>query len=89
MRARRVDLNHRDILEEAQYYGFDSLDLSTLGHGDPDALLSDASDMWLVEFKSEHGKLSQRQIDRHQRWRGKPILVVRSFQEFMEKIKKG
>lgn len=87
MRARRVDLNHRGIVTDLQECGYSVIDLSGVGHGVPDILISGPSDMWLCEIKSAFGKLNPMQVRWHQSWRGKPAIVAKTFEEIWEKIK--
>ena len=93
--AHRLDQNHGTIVHELEKLGFATLPLHSLGHGWPDVLVSDPTDMWLLEIKKPRtpgdedprpGRLSKKQLDFHARWRGKPIVVAHSTEEFLAKI---
>lgn len=94
MRLRaKVDTNQRQIVEAFRKIGFAVIHLHMVGRGVPDLLLSNPSDIWLVEIKSPKNKkgdpesLTTDQIKFHQEWRGKPIIIGTSFEEIYEKIK--
>lgn len=79
--GKKVDANHKQIVDGLKAAGREVLDLSGVGRGTPDILVSDKSDMWLLEIKSEAGDLNKRQRDWHSSWRGKEPIVVRSLKE--------
>lgn len=77
------DANQPDIVSKLRKAGY-----SVLIIGQPlDLLVSDASDMWLVEIKTKTGKLNPKQEDFILKWRGKPIIIARSFEEVLQKLK--
>lgn len=71
MRARRVDGNHAAIVEALRKIGCRVLDLSRVGGGCPDLLVSIGWRMRLLEIKNPEarGKLSDEQRRWHDEWR--------------------
>lgn len=94
MRLRaRVDKNQCEIVKTLRAAGLSVVHLHAVGKGVPDILVSNASDMWLVEIKMVKNKkgepedLTPAQKEFHQEWRGKPIIVGTTFDEIYNKIK--
>lgn len=75
-RAARVDLNHTAIVKAFRSFGCAVLSLAPMGKGVPDLLVSLNSVNWLVEVKSDAGKLTPDQERFLAWWRG-PVSVVR------------
>lgn len=86
--ARRTDLNHAELVREMREAGLCVIDLSRVGNGVPDLLVSNSDEMWLVEVKSPKGKMHERQRQWHDDWRGKKPLIIRQLQEFLEATRK-
>lgn len=86
--ARRVDLNHADLVREMREAGLFVIDLSRVGNGVPDLLVSNSDEMWLVEIKSPKGRMRERQRQWHEAWKGKKPLIIRQLQEFLEATRK-
>ena len=78
-RAARVDLNHADIVKAFRDFGCAVLSLAPMGRGVPDLLVSMNSVNWLVEVKSDAGKLTPDQEKFLTWWQG-PVSVVRDLQ---------
>lgn len=81
--ACRVDLNHAELVREMREAGLHVIDLSRVGNGVPDLLVSNADEMWLVEVKSPKGKMHARQREWHENWKGKKPLIIRQLEEFL------
>lgn len=80
--ARRVDANQREIIDALERVGCHVLDLSHVGRGCPDLLVSDrVGVLHLIEIKTAKGKLNARQQRWHEEWRGPKPLVIRSVSE--------
>lgn len=88
MRAKRIDSNQAEIVSKLRACMLSVIDLSALGRGVPDLLVASAKDIWLVEIKTENGALNQRQLEWHQKWMGKPVIIGKSFEEIYKEIKK-
>lgn len=85
--ARRVDGNHQEIVQALRERYINVVDLSQLGKGVPDLLISSPSDMWLAELKTANGKLTPSQVDFLTRWKGKPVIIGRSVDEILKAMK--
>lgn len=76
----RADSNQRQLILRAKELGFTVLDLSAVGKGVPDLLVSSPAEMWLVEVKrlavmglGKEFKDKQREF--YGSWKGKDMLV--------------
>lgn len=78
--AHRVDSTQRAIVNALLRVGCAVCDLSSIGRGVPDLLVSRGSKMWVLECKSPKGKLRQTQIDWALAWNA-PVYVVRTVEE--------
>jgi len=83
---RKIDLNHNEIVKALRAVGATVLSLATIGSGCPDILVGFRGDNFLMEIKSERGKLNQAQVDWHTHWRGSKVRVVRSIEEALIEI---
>lgn len=78
--AARQDMNHSRIFGMLRGMGYAVLDLSRLGGGTPDGLVSFGDFMQLFEVKMEDGKLTDDQVDFFSKWagqHGKEIVIFR------------
>lgn len=91
--APKIDGNQLEIVNRARKLGWEVYSLAACGKGFPDLLISNESDMWLLEVKDgDTAKLTKDQLDFFNRWKGKPILVIRSVSELLDfdrRIRKG
>jgi hypothetical protein len=79
---RRTDANQADIIDALRRVGCSVLDLSYVGRGCPDILVSDREHrLHLMEIKVAKGKLNKRQQEWHAQWKGAKPFVVRSVAE--------
>ena len=87
--AAKVDTNQKEIASNLVKVGLSVVFLHRIGEGVPDLLVSDSSDMWLLEVKNpdEYWKLTKAQEKWHQAWRGKPPIIGETFDEIYGKIK--
>jgi hypothetical protein len=79
--AKKVDKNQAEIVEVLRWRGLSVQLLHDVGKGVPDAIVSSETDMCFVEFKSQKGKLNQRQQKWWDEWRGKPPVILRSIED--------
>ena len=88
---RKVDRNHRAIADALTAAGCTVESLHMVGKGCPDLLVGLRGSTWLVEVKDEAGQIEfkdgskshgavtrKRQKEWAARWRGTPVVVVRS-----------
>jgi hypothetical protein len=85
-RAARIDRTQPAIVAALTQAGYSVCDLSGVGGGLTDLLIGGIDRRtgqranWLLEVKTERGKLNARQQAWHADWRG-PIAVVRTVEE--------
>ncbi len=84
MRAAKIDRNHLEVALALRKMGYSVFSLAACGRGCPDILASKHGRNYLVEVKSEKGKLTPAQVKFHESWRGF-INVVRSLED-LEKL---
>lgn len=84
-RDAKVDRNQAEIVDALRSIGASVRTLHFAGKGCPDLIVGFRSRNFLLEVKTERGKLSAEQRDFHQSWRGH-VAVVRSPREAVEAI---
>lgn len=81
----RRDANHKEIVSYLERLGYEVLDLSPLGKGAPDILVSERTPtgiMWLAEIKDGDDKdFTDAQYDFQSAWRGRGILFFASLND--------
>lgn len=77
-RAAKIDQNQKEIVCALRKVGLSVIFLHAIGAGVPDLLVSSPTQMWLVEIKTEKGKLTPAQVKFHLEWRGVPIIIARN-----------
>lgn len=93
-RAAKVDFNHAEIVKALRQAGCCVLDLSAVGHGCPDLLVTEPAypfDSLLVEIKNGANAPSQRrltpdQIKFHGKWKGR-IAIVESVDDALRAVR--
>lgn len=84
---RRVDANHGAVRDGLRACGYISQDLSQVGDGCPDLLVGAPwGQLFLLEVKSEKGKLTPDQEVWHVAWRHQRPLVVRSVADAVKQM---
>lgn len=84
---RRTDANQKEIVDALRRVGCAVLDLSAVGQGCPDLLVSDRGGiLHLMEIKVGKAKLNKRQVRFVEEWRGRPPLTVRTIAEALAAI---
>ena len=75
--ARKVDLNHQDIVKTLRSLGASVFDASGIGRGFPDLVVGIYDKTVLVEIKSdEKKKFTQAQLDFMAKWKGSSIVRI-------------
>lgn len=85
MRRARIDNNQKDIVDRLRAAGFSVVCLHTVGNGCPDIAVGIDGKTYLIEIKSDAGKLTGKQEAFFQGWRG-CAFVARSFEQIIETI---
>lgn len=78
--AKKVDNNHSEIVKTFKQLGYAVCDLSRCGLGVPDLLISKSRVNYLVEIKTDKGKLTEPQQEFIKNWNA-DIYVIRSIDE--------
>jgi len=73
--ARRTDENQREIVDALRRAGCSVVDLHELGHAVPDLLVGRQGRNYLLEVKSLIGRLTGKQPEWHEAWRGQAAIV--------------
>lgn len=96
-RAARVDANQGDIVDALRGVGCSVTSLAAVGQGVPDLLVGwldpRTGDRELALFEVKDGakppskrKLTDRQVDWHAEWRGRPVVVVETVEQALEAV---
>lgn len=81
-KVKRVDSNHKELVDAAVGIGADVVDTHTIGRGVPDAVVIFRERAYLCEFKAEDGTLTPAEVAYAERSRT-PVHVVRSVDELL------
>jgi Holliday junction resolvase len=76
--AHKVDTNQAQIVEALRRVGASVVDLSEVGGGCPDLAVGYRGVTHLLEVKATDGTSTPDQIEWHSRWRGRPVIIVRT-----------
>jgi hypothetical protein len=74
----RVDKNQTDIVDTLRALGVSVQSLASMGDGVPDLLCGLLGLTFLLEVKTETGKLTDDQIEWLALWRGDSVLIIRN-----------
>ena len=75
--ARKVDLNHQDIVKTLRSLGASVFDASGIGRGFPDLVVGINNKTVLVEIKSdEKKKFTQAQLNFMENWKGSSVVRI-------------
>ena len=84
----RVDANQRQIADALRAAGVSVCVLSSAGDGVPDLLVADHRRTWLIEVKTEDGKLTTEQSKFFASWLGE-IQLVRTIEDAIATIRRA
>lgn len=84
----KIDQNQPEIVAALESIGCLVMDLSPIGGGCPDLLVSFRDTLYLLEVKNPkaRGKLNKLQQAWHEEWQGRPVAVVYSIEEALHAI---
>lgn len=80
----RKDGNHAEIAAGLRQACRSVVETHRVGGGFPDLVVGFGGKMWLVEVKTEKGKLQKNQLEFIETWRGPRPVVVRNLEEALE-----
>lgn len=87
MRLRaRVDANHSKIVAALRAAGCSVFDTSRVGGGFPDLVVGRRQETYLIEVKTDAGKLTPDQKQFLSSWRGGVLLVVYSVEDALNAV---
>ena len=82
MRAKRVDVNQREIVQALRSFGAVVHDLSGVGQGCPDLLVGYRGKTVLVEVKRDNkAKFTPAQVKWNEAWRGGLVARIESIDD--------
>lgn len=88
MRAKRVDINQKAIVEHLRAMGASVFHLHEVGKGCPDLLVGINGQTYLVEIKaSNKAKFTEAQIKFMAEWTGSPVIRINNPQEAIDFVK--
>jgi hypothetical protein len=90
-RAGRTDANHGAIIAVGRYVGATMVPTGGVGDGFPDVVVGWRGETLLVEIKDgsrvpSERKLKPSQIEWQREWKGRPVFVVLSPEDFLERV---
>ena len=80
-RAKRVDNNHKEIVQGLRDCGFLVKDTSAYGKGFPDCIVAGGGRVVMLEIKNGNAKLTDAEKEFHHDFAGLGVYVVRSLRE--------
>lgn len=86
MRHGRRDTTHRAIKEALVSVGATVFDTADVGGGFPDLVVGYKGSTYLMEVKGPRGRLGASQDAFRDRWRGGPLIVVRTRGEALQAL---
>ena len=82
MRAKRVDVKQKDIVNALKMFGATVVDLSSVGKGCPDLLIGFNNKTYLIEVKRDSkAKFTPQQLQFNESWRGGLVVRVETVQD--------
>jgi len=84
--AHKIDTNQAQIVEALRQVGASVVDLSEVGGGCPDLAVGKNYVTYFLEVKAPGGKLTGQQTKWHNKWRGRPVAIVRTVDEALAVI---
>ena len=88
MRAKRVDVNQKEIVAALRQLGFSVTDLSAVGKGCPDLLTGKNGVTYLLEIKRDNkAKFTPQQIEWQNAWNGGIFARIEKVDDILELLK--
>ena len=88
MRAKRVDVNQKDIVHALKSFGATVVDLSGVGKGCPDLLVGFNNKTYLIEVKRDgKAKFTPQQLQFNELWRGGMVVRIETIDEVIDLLR--
>ena len=88
MRAKRVDVNQKDIVHALKSFGATVVDLSGVGKGCPDLLVGFNNKTYLIEVKRDgKAKFTPQQLQFNELWRGGMVVRIETIDDAIELLR--
>lgn len=88
MRAKRVDINQKAIVEQLRSMGVSVFHLHEVGKGCPDLLVGMNDVTYLVEIKKDaKATFTPQQIEFQGNWKGSPVIRINNTEEAIAFVK--
>ena len=88
MRAKRTDINQKDIVHALRSFGATVVDLSGVGKGCPDLLVGFNNKTYLIEIKRDkQAKFTPQQLQFYELWRGGIIARIETIDDAIKLLR--
>ena len=88
MRAKRTDVNQKDIMKALKMLGATVVDLSSVGKGCPDILVGFNCKTYLIEVKRDNkAKFTPQQLQFNENWRGGVMERIETVEQALSLLK--
>lgn len=82
MRAKRTDVNQKDIVQALRTFGATVVDLSGVGKGCPDLLIGFQNETYLIEIKKDSkAKFTEQQLQFNEKWNGGKLARIETIDQ--------
>ena len=87
-RAKRVDNNHKEIVQGLRDCGFLVKDTSAYGNGFVDCIVAGGGRVVMLEIKNGNAKLTEAEKEFHGMFHGLGVYIVRTVEQALEVMRK-
>ena len=88
MKAKRVDINQKVIVEQLRALGISVFHLHEVGKGCPDLLTGMNGQTYLIEVKrDDKASYTPQQLEFQGNWKGSPVIRINSVEEAIAFVK--
>ena len=88
MRAKRTDINQKDIVHALRAFGATVIDLSGVGKGCPDLLVGFSNKTYLIEIKRDSkAKFTPQQLQFNELWRGGIVARIETIDDAIDLLR--
>jgi Holliday junction resolvase len=88
MRAKRTDINQKDIVHALRTFGASVVDLSGVGKGCPDLLVGFRDITYLIEIKRDSkAKFTPQQLQFNELWRGGIVARIETIDDAIDLLR--